>query len=479
MALPSPELSDAEWVAALARQHDAEIPELESLNAYYEGTMGLSYMHPEVLREVEDRIRTVVIAWPQLVVDSIDERLDPKGFFLPDEDESVDELWRVWQANDMDEQAPMAHVDALVMRRAYIAVGSDDDDEDTPLITAESPLEMFAHIDPRTRKTTAALKRVKTDATFARESERSAALYLPNSTVWFDWQSGGWKEQDRDNHDMGAVSVVPLVNRARLSNAPRRGSNTVIRRLGTSELAPIIPLSDAANKVATDMMVAAEFVALPLRGFLGVDPADFVDQDGNQQSSIQVLLKKMIGIPDADGEAKPFDFPGANLANFHDSITALAQIVASIAGLPSDYLGLSTDNPPSAESRLAGEIRLIKRSERKQRAFGGSYEQVMRIVDRIKTGKWDPRLRLLETDWVDASTPTVAQSADAAVKLFTTAPEPIVPLKLTRQRIGMTAAQIKLAEEEDAERRQRDPMGEIARTMANDRNGPGQEPPAA
>jgi hypothetical protein len=70
-------------------------------------------------------------------------------------------------------------------------------------------------------------------------------------------------------------------------------------------------------------------------------------------------------------------------------------------------------------------------------------------VRRFQNGEFDPDLRRLETIWRDPSTPTVAQKADAAVKLFNL-PTPIVPLRQTRQDLGYTDAQIALMEDADA-----------------------------
>jgi hypothetical protein len=47
---------------------------------------------------------------------------------------------------------------------------------------------------------------------------------------------------------LGAVPIVPMVNRGRLLN-----------RSGRSELASIAPIADGINKLATDMMVTSEF----------------------------------------------------------------------------------------------------------------------------------------------------------------------------------------------------------------------------
>src|SRR5882762_6246548 len=189
--------------------HDFERPRMKLMDDEYELRAPRSYMHPEILRELGDRLAQVVIAWPLMVVDSLDERLDVEGFRLPDADSGDDELWRVWQENNADEESQLAHVDALVMKRSYIAVGTNEDDRDTPLVTFESPLEVFADVDPRTRRVRAALRRwVDNHDSMIRSMEQYATLYLPDRTVHYELGSPGvtgatpgtgpWREVGRD-----------------------------------------------------------------------------------------------------------------------------------------------------------------------------------------------------------------------------------------------------------------------------------------
>jgi len=438
VALPT---SEQDWVTYLSQVHDTENKHLRLLNDEYELKAQRAYMHPEVMRELGDRLQQVVIAWPQLVVDSLEERLDVEGFRLPDSDSADDEMWRIWQENNLDEQSQLAHLDALVMKRAYIAVGTNEEDETTPIVTCESPLEVYAEIDPRTRDVRAALRRYQSNQNdLTRQGESYATLYLPDVTIFYErnGHSGTYDEVDRDEHQLGMVPITPLVNRSRLSDW-----------CGRSELSPILPLAHAANKIATDMMVAAEFVAIPLRGIFGIGPNDLEDQSGNKMTALQAIMGRLLTLPvDAD-EARQFEFASAQLTNFHDTLNQLARLTASIAGLPAHYVGLTTENPPSADAIRSAEIRLIKRAERKQRPFGGSWERTQRIIRRFQSGDWDPALKRLETIWRDPATPTVAQKADAAVKLYNL-PTPIVPLKQTRQDLGYTDAQIALMEQEDA-----------------------------
>lgn len=459
MSLLPDATDDKAWMDFLGRRHDTDITQLVQLDRYYEGTQPLTYMHPDILREVQDRIQPVLIFWPQLVVDALEERLDVEGFRLPDADTGDDDLWRVWQANDLDEESQMGRVDALVMKRSYLSVGYNEADADTPIVRVESPLEMYDYCDPRTRQVAAALRRTYNPDTLVRTPERYATLYLPDVTIWYDWAEG-WREQGRDEHNLGEVPVVPLVNRARTAD-----------RYGRSELAPVIPLSDAACKLATDMMVAAEFVAIPLRGMFGIGPDDLVDQNGNPQTAMQAIMGRLLLIPELEG--KHFEFAASQLANFHGSIDSLAKLVASMAGLPPHALGFSTDNPASADAIRSSEARLVKRAERKQAAFGGSYERAMRLTRRIQSGgQVDPALTRMETIWRDASTPTIAQKADAAVKLYSTPGEPLVPKRQTREDLGYTQTQIKRMEAEDAKAAERDPIGAMTKALGQGEPAP-------
>lgn len=434
------ERTELQWLKHLIDCHDREKPQLKLLDSYYEGEQPLSYMAAELQAEMDERVRQVVVNWPQLVADSIEERLDVEGFRFPEEAEADEDLWRIWQANRLDAASHQGHLDALVMRRSYVIVGAREDDPSTPLITVESALDVFAEHDPRTGAVAAAVKR------WCEEPEGEspidyATLYLPNATSW--WvkdRSGAWapdEEHPRDDHDLGEVPVVVLANRPRLKKPG-----------GVSEFKSVIPISDACCKIATDMMVSAEYHATPRRVAFGFGEEDFVDEQGRRVSAFSRIIGRMWATSrnrKEDG-ADVVQFPEADLGNFHNTINQLARLVASLAGLPPHFLGYATENPASADAIRSSESRLVKRAERKQREWGEAWEQVMRLALRFRDGVFDPQVLSLETIWRDASTPTVAQKADAAVKLFTAK---IVPLRQTREDMGYTQAQIVRMEEAD------------------------------
>lgn len=151
-----------------------------------------------------------VIGWPRVGVESLEERLDLEAFRWADGSDSS-ELEEIAEANDLYDEASLAHLDALVYGREYLAVGTGGcgTDECPPLITAESPLDMTLLWDARLRVGTAALRECAADAYIDADPEqRMLVLYLPDQTVMaVPSPSGGWEVVDRDIHNLGVVQI--------------------------------------------------------------------------------------------------------------------------------------------------------------------------------------------------------------------------------------------------------------------------------
>jgi hypothetical protein len=304
-----------------------------------------------------------------------------------------------------------------------VIVGAPDIPGDAPVITVESPFQVTAIRDPkRTRVVKQALKEW-----FEIDGSRWANLYLPDSTITYTVDHGKWTEVARDDHEFGVVPVVPMVNRPR-----------TLRPDGLSEAHDLIPIIDAANKMATDMMVSGEYHAMPRRMVFGMKQSDFEDASGNPLPA----WKRDAGTLWAteNEKASAMQFTESDLAVFHNTIRLMARLGAQLAGLPPDELAFDTVNPPSAESRRAGETTFVKRVERKQTYLGGSWEDVIRLALRFRNGgQEDKAARSLETQWRDAGTPTRAQMADAVVKLVTARDgqgRSIIPVEQAREDLG-------------------------------------------
>jgi hypothetical protein len=433
-------------VEYLSGQLAAEHSEMRKLNRYYEGEQPLCYMAPALQQELGDRITQLVINWPRMGVDAYENRLDVEGFRLPNKAKADDRLWGIWQANDLDEVSQQAHLESLILKRSYAIVGPNPDEPDLPIITVEHPSQVITHHDPRTRKVIAGLKRWTDD-----DDRLYSTLYTPMVDRFYVYDKGKWNLEDETEHQRGFCSVVPLVNRPRMMQ-PR----------GTSELADVIPIADAANKMATDMMISGEYHAMPRRVWFGLDEDDFVDENGKPLSTWEKVAGREWATNQRKGEeADVVQFPEAALSNFHDTIKLLAQVASQMLALPPHYLQFAGTNPASADAIRSSEAQLVKRVERKQRVLGGAWEQVMRIAATIaKLDVEGADLRRMETVWRDASTPTVAQVADAAVKKLQVG---ISTLRQARLDVGYTDTQIDLMEDEEREALERDPLTVLAR----------------
>lgn len=396
--------SDLEVLEALEARLRVRAPKLEKLNEYYEGVQKLEQLGLAIPQEL--KVFTVVLGWAATPVDSIEHRLDLTGFQMPGTEAADTSLWDVWQYNNMDERAGFAHLDALALGSSFACVGTNEDDPDMPLITIESPLEMVAMRDPRTHRVTAAARFYDADDT---GMAKRATLYLPNVTYWLKREQGRWvNELEADEHNLGSVPVVPFVNRHRTT----RLKGSVME--GRSEMASVIPIADSASRAITNTQLLQETLVAPARGVLGATKGDFVGADGKPLSAWESYFGAVWAM--ANKDAKTFQFDAADLKNIETVVNMYARLASGVTNLPVEYFGLTTNNPPSAEGYRAGETRLVKTAERKQIAFGNSWESVMRLVMRFRDGEWSDDARRMESKWRDAGTPTISQIADAVSK---------------------------------------------------------------
>lgn len=367
---------------------------------YYEGAQVLEHLGIAVPPELR-RFETV-LNWNRVTVDSVEQRLRLKEFVLPGEDLGSTVLREHWDANNLDSESRLLHKDTLIYGRGFVCIGANDEDKDHPLITVESPREMTAMVDPRTRRISSALRLY--GGTVNDPSPKFATLYLPNSTVWLELDTGGWKEFDRDNHNLGRVPIVMFLNRRRAGKWD-----------GVSEMKDVIPLVDAAARALTNMQVAAESIAIPKRWVVGMSKGDFVDANG---SPIPVWQSYMGAIwANGNKDAKVGQFDGASLDNFWGTVNHLANNASSVTGLPTRYFGQTSVNPAAEGAIRADETRLIMNAESKAANLGDNWAWVQGIAERFRTGVW-PAANQIKTEWFDAGTPTFSQKADALSKLY-------------------------------------------------------------
>ena len=393
------------------------------INAYYEGEMRIASLGIALPPQLE-RLK-VVVGWPRVVVDSIDERLDVEGFRFSDATDADEDLWSIWQANDLDFESQLGHLDALIYGRSFVIVGAPDEPGDPPVITVETPKEVSCTIDPRTRQVTSAFKVI-----YTRLRERWGTLYLPNETVTVEINGAGWEVTDRNPHGLGQVPVVPMVNRGRTGD-----------RHGRPEITPeLISIVDACCRTLVSMEVAREFFGAPQRWIMGADESAFVGADGNPKSAWQTYLGRVLALErDEDGDAPTVgQFAAGDPGAYTKVIDEYAKLVTSMTGLPAEYLGITTSNPSSADAIRMNSDRLITKCQRKQRGFEQTWEAVMRLALLIRDGSVNPEAQSMETLWRNPEIPTPAATSDAILKQIQAGSVPATS-DVVLERLGYSA----------------------------------------
>lgn len=400
---------------------------LQRNDAYMRGEHPLKFMQPLIRERLDDRILPMIANFCEFVVETYESRLDVEGFDYPAPAgaPSRDDLWAAWQASDMDENASLAHTDALALGRSYVVVGDGDARDDAPTVTVESALQMADIRDARTRRVKSAGKFWTEPGVTAAQDKLWCGVWTPERDAVFRRDSSGWVLDWEDRHDRGSVSVVPMVCKPR-----------VLDKAGRSIFESLLPIADGLNKTLSDMMTSMEFHAIPRRWATGLDEKDFRDDNGNEISVFKLMADQVWAVNSK--EAKFGQFNEADLKNFHDSAKLLVKMIGMLTALPGQSTSFDAVNPPSADAMRSAENDFVKREERLQTTFGGAHEEVQRHMIERMVGRFVPEARRLETVWRDASTPTVAQKADAVVKKFQAR---IIPLEQARIDLGYSPEQ--------------------------------------
>lgn len=419
-------LTDLDTLRGLLGGLDEPLARYSSYDAYYAGGGPLTFVSPEVRAALANRVTRLSVNIPRVLVDSVAERLRIVGFTGSPDDER---LWSDWLYSDMDQLAAVAHREALCLGDSFVIVWANRHGD--PRVTVESARQVAAVTDPATRQITAAVKRWEADGA------THAVLYEPDRiTRWLSPQLGaatlGWRKVETITNPLGVVPVVRLRNGGRLLED------------GVSEMRDVLTLTDALAKLLLDMMTASEYGARPRRWASGVELEERnVLDDQGQPTGETVTVNPF---PETDkmmisevAEARFGQLPGADLAAYEKAIGVLMRQISAVSGLPEHMLGIGGDNPTSADAIRASEAALTARAEARQQTFGRSWEDVARLAVAVRSGV-DPVSVNLRVQWADPSTRSVAQEADAVVKLHAAG---ILPTTYALAKLGYSADEIR------------------------------------
>ena len=400
---------------SLLQKLDEPIGTYSELDRYYSGRQALAYLAPEAKTALGNRFGRMASNIPRLAVTALSERLRITGFKTNDDDSLV---WADWIRNNLDQHSGVVHREALTLGKSYVIVWVDTFGR--PQATVESARQVTVLRDPATREVLAAVKRWTTDKT------TEAVLYTKEAITRFTAKTTGatitgFTEIQVIPNPLDVVPVVPFINGDRLLDD------------GVSEIEDLIPLVDALNKTLADLMVSSEYVGRPRRWATGIELEE--DDNGEAVNPIPEGPRAMISESE---NAKFGQLPAADLGAYEASVRIILGQIMAVSALPSHYIGITSSNPASADALRASEASLTARAEARQDQFARSWEWVARLLIAVRTGKPIDQIEA-EVSWADAATRSIAQEADAVVKLVQAG---ILPPSYALERLGYSQAEI-------------------------------------
>lgn len=327
--------------------------------------------------------------------------------------------------------------DMLAVGSAYIIVWVDG--MGRPVVTGESAEQVAVSRDPITGGVTGAVKRWQVVDSAGVLKEEHVIKYGPTRIVHLKRNDtrGKLTFVSAVDNPLGVVPVVPLVNIKRLND-----------QTGSSVIDSLAPLLDALNKIIVDMLVTSESVARPKRYATGVfledDEDGFIADEGFTADSEISAGDDSPGVEspfkDSDdlwiseqAEAKFGQLAGADLGGYKTAVDLIIQQIMAVTSLPGHMVGVTTANPSTAEALRASEVALSSNADSRVRVINRPVEWAVRLLVALDYGV-SPAVVEVNNQWASTATRSVAQEADAAVKLVS---QEVITADEARSNVGI------------------------------------------
>jgi hypothetical protein len=360
-----------------------------------------------------------------LAVEATAERMSVEGIRIGDEPEADKDAWRIWKDSDFDAGSDEAIAAALICGRAFVSVSPPKGDG-KPRLNYEDPRQVVLAYSPEGERV-AALKVFTDEWT----GETFGTLYTPGFVVRMSQQGeptpfaeARWMARQMPNGQQ-AVTRNPLgeVPFFELQNRPLGEIRSEIANLATPQR--------LLNQTMFNVQAIAEYGAFRQKWATGIEVPRGVD--GKPVAPYEAHIAKLF-VAEGDG-ARFGDFNATDLKPHLDLAREIAGHMARISRLPITYFLTDVSNL-SAESLALLISGLVAKCERRVKGYEPGIEGAMRLAFK---SLGDPRADArIEVKWAEMETRSMAQAADAAVKL-TTGDNPVITPQTAQEKwLGMS-----------------------------------------
>lgn len=366
--------------------------------------------------------------WLGLVVSSLAQCLYVDGYRSPLDDIKVDPdlpedvptepsgPWKTWNANQMDRRQIPIHRAALAYGYAFSNVMPGEDSQGRrSVIRGVSPRKMYAaYEDPAEDDWPEYVLRADSRGEGKGWTLR---LYDNAEKLTFTMDSSTSKPEyvKRENHNAG---VTPFVRYANMLDLDGRCDG---------EVEPYIPLAGRINKTSYDRLLTQHFSSWKIRTVSGMAEPD--TEEAANRKKLQLRQDDLLVAEDPDTKFGVLD--ETPLGGFIEAWRSDIEALAAVTQTPTHALTGQLINL-SAEALAAARAGLTQKITERQKAFGASHVQTLRLAASLDGDVEYANDVLARVTWQDMEIRSLSQAVDALGKAATMLH---VPLPALWQRI--------------------------------------------
>lgn len=361
--------------------------------AHY-GYKGIAYSIPDSMKSMAKPM----IGWPNKAVRALADLSTFEGFGAPDSIQSrVDELCDM---SMLDVKVSQCIVSAYTHGCAFLTVSTDD--EGRTLITPRSADWSAAIWDWNHNRISAALT----------ITDKDKNGYITGLRVWLPHVM--WECRRKSTPYLGQWSAMPVeTGFDRPTVVPFVHDEQLNRPFGSSRITrPLMALTDFGLRTLVRMESTAEFYAAPRLWFLGTNKRQVSPDTWSS------LLQVINGVPSDRNGNKPElrQLTQASMQPHSDMLRSIALMVASETDIPATDLGITVDNPASAEAMAEAERKLSRAADRQNRRFGRALKDALSMALQSE-GVPDDDIRQIRAIWAPTKETSDAARADYYAKI--------------------------------------------------------------
>lgn len=364
---------------------------------------------PPGLRDLE-----VVVGWPEKAVYGLAQRCMWDGVISTADTEDPFELRSVLRDNRFEIELPNAIVSSLTHSTAFVSTTVGDVASGEPeVLTMMHSAQWTSGIWDRRRRSLKALMFVGQVDDLGRPTELT--VLTPWEAVSCVKGAQAWYVDDARENPLRRVPAEQLPFRP-----------TLERPFGRSRISrKVMSITDRATRAALRLDVHGEYFSANQFLLLGASEEAFQDESGNPIPMWDWYVGRFKSMSrDENGELPELHEISQKDPTPH--ITTLRQLAAEFAGetaLPLGSLGITQDNPESAEAMYAAKEDLVIEATSTTKVFGASLDRVYQNIVMLRDGvEMTDELRGLMTKWRNPALPSVVSTSDAMVKQISAIP---------------------------------------------------------